>query len=63
NLNGGADWRPIGRSLVLALNRQWPGKVRFRDAGGQLVSEREALAGNVQSVQAGKELNGSNVRP
>ncbi|MDB5411450.1 MAG: hypothetical protein JWL84_6362 [Rhodospirillales bacterium] len=39
DLSDGISWQLAARDLVAALASRWPGKVRFRDGGGRLVSE------------------------
>jgi len=51
-LNNGTLWEAMGRDLVTALDSQWPGKVRFRDADGRLVGRPALLASQYGTVPA-----------
>jgi len=38
-----ASWEGVSRELIAALESRWPGKLRFRDRMGNVVSESEVL--------------------
>jgi hypothetical protein len=37
------NWEKVSRELIAALESRWPGKLRFRDRTGNVVSESEVL--------------------
>ena len=43
DLGSDTAWQPLGQDLVATLDSEWPGKVRFRDGGGQLIPKLAAL--------------------
>ena len=45
-----ADWRPLARELVMALSREFPDQVRFRDEGGGLIPIEQTKLGETGSV-------------
>jgi len=45
-----AAWRPVARELVMALNREFPDRVRFRDEVGGLIPVEQTKLGRTETA-------------